>query len=188
LPGLKSTKRSKKKKRFRLLADSGLVGEIILLMLAGWAVWLAIEWLNNTSPSKIDPATNQPSQSSPSKIDPATNQPRQSSPSKIDPATNQPSLSSPSKIDRATNQPSQSFAITKQSAQSDIVSVTSISQESMKSLSSGRIGCTPDDITIIESSSSSSTYNWTAVCKEQEFVCIQDLSGLDQTVTCTARK
>ena len=57
----------------------------------------------------------------------------------------------------------------------------------MKGLSSGHIGCSPNEITIEDPSSTSITYNWTAICKGKTFICSQDLSGFDQTVSCTER-
>jgi hypothetical protein len=57
----------------------------------------------------------------------------------------------------------------------------------MKGLSSGHIGCSPNEITIEDPDSTSITYNWTAICKGKTFICSQDLSGFDQTVSCTER-
>lgn len=57
----------------------------------------------------------------------------------------------------------------------------------MKGMSSGHIGCTPDEITITDHSSTSSTVNWTAMCNKEMYICNQDQSGFDQTVSCTER-
>ena len=57
----------------------------------------------------------------------------------------------------------------------------------MKGLSSGHIGCSPNEITIEDPGSTSITNNWTAICKGKTFICSQDLSGFDQTVSCTER-
>lgn len=57
----------------------------------------------------------------------------------------------------------------------------------MQALSSGHIGCAPNEITIKDPSDTSITYNWTAKCNGKTFICSQDLTGFDQAVSCTER-
>ena len=57
----------------------------------------------------------------------------------------------------------------------------------MKGMSSGHIGCLPNEITISDHSETMSTISWIATCKEKPYVCNQDQSGFNQTVTCTER-
>ena len=57
----------------------------------------------------------------------------------------------------------------------------------MQGLTSGHIGCHPNEITIKNPSNSSVTNNWTAVCKGKTYICNQDMSGFSPTVSCTER-
>ncbi len=59
--------------------------------------------------------------------------------------------------------------------------------DDMKGLSSGHIGCTPDEISISHQSSTSVSLNWIATCKNKIYICNQDQSGYSQTVSCTER-
>ena len=66
-----------------------------------------------------------------------------------------------------------------------LVSCTTL--DDMKGLSSGHIGCTPDEISISDQTSTSVTNNWIATCKKRVYVCNQDFSGYNPTVTCAER-
>jgi hypothetical protein len=57
----------------------------------------------------------------------------------------------------------------------------------MQDLSSDHIGCSPNDITIEDPGSTSVTYNWTAICNGKTYICSQDLSGYNPTVSCAER-
>jgi len=63
-----------------------------------------------------------------------------------------------------------------------------MSVHDMQALSSGHVGCRPDEITIKDSTETSITYNWTAICNHKTYICNQDLTGFDQTVNCTKRE
>jgi len=62
-----------------------------------------------------------------------------------------------------------------------------VSVDDMKGLSSGHIGCLPNEITIEDPTDTSSGYAWTAICKGKTFICSRDLTGYDQAVSCSER-
>ena len=69
-----------------------------------------------------------------------------------------------------------------------LFSTGSITVDDMKDLSSGLVGCSPNEITIEDPGSTSTTNNWTAICKGKTFKCsYQYHSGFDQTVSCIYR-
>ena len=67
-----------------------------------------------------------------------------------------------------------------------LFSTGSITVDDMNGLSSGLVGCSPNEITIEDPGSTSTTNNWTAICKGKTFKCsYQYASGYDHTVSCT---
>ena len=68
-----------------------------------------------------------------------------------------------------------------------IVLMGCISTADMQGLSSGHIGCSPNEITIEDPSSTSVTYNWTAICSGKTYICSQDVSGYSTAVSCAER-
>jgi len=62
-----------------------------------------------------------------------------------------------------------------------------VTTDDMKSLSSGHIGCLPNEITIEDPTDTSAGYAWTAICKGKTFICSRDLTGYDQSVNCAER-
>jgi hypothetical protein len=56
----------------------------------------------------------------------------------------------------------------------------------MKNLTSGRVGCPANEITIEEHSKTIYSTNWTAACKDRKYYCVQDESSAVYTVSCKA--
>ena len=60
--------------------------------------------------------------------------------------------------------------------------------EDYKGMSSGHVGCLPNEVEISDQSSTSTTESWVAICKNVAYVCNRDMSGFTPIITCTERK
>ncbi|MGZ3687146.1 MAG: hypothetical protein ACXWP5_05890 [Bdellovibrionota bacterium] len=57
------------------------------------------------------------------------------------------------------------------------------SERTLQKVSSGQVGCAPDDVQI-KDAESGIPYTWTAICKDAKFYC----SALNHEYTCTAAR
>jgi hypothetical protein len=59
-----------------------------------------------------------------------------------------------------------------------------VSPGALKNFSAGRIGCTPNDISVSNYSESDEIYSWVAECQRKKFVCSKQRGG-DATLSCS---
>jgi hypothetical protein len=65
-----------------------------------------------------------------------------------------------------------------------VLSGCAVSQGALKNFSAGKIGCTPDKISVSNYSESDEIYSWVAECQSKKFVCSKQ-RGEAATLSCS---